>query len=491
MKKLIFAIVFSLFFISSYAQSHFDALRFSQNYYTGTARFMSMGGAFSALGADLSVLATNPAGLSVYHKGEFSFTPNLFSIETKSNFYGSGAMDNKYAFGLNNIGIAGTIHDDSFGDWKGVSFGVAYNKLNNFNENIVIEGSNEKGSILDYWMYNSDGISDDKLNSFGEFLAWDNYLLDYVNDQDLIYTNPHWWNGGDPVYGQTQRKIVNRKGGMGSFDFAFSANYRNMLYFGTSLGIQSFNFEENSTLTESDDLDLLDYTSFDYQEHLKITGTGVNFKIGMIIKPIQILRIGLAFHTPTFVSLHEKYYSSLYSIWDTPDADGYSEYESISPNNEYDYELTTPLKAIASVAFVIPKIGIISAEYEHVDYSQARLRADDYDFYDENNAANRDFTRTQNIRVGGEFLFGPFSFRAGYALYGNPFSTDAMRTDALRTNYSGGVGLRGDHIYMDIAYVYTTMDDSYLLYTPMNVDERSPELERTMANIMLTFGVKF
>ena len=45
------------------AQSQYEALQFMGNELNGTARFVGMGGAMSSLGADLSTMSTNPAGM--------------------------------------------------------------------------------------------------------------------------------------------------------------------------------------------------------------------------------------------------------------------------------------------------------------------------------------------------------------------------------------------------------------------------------------------
>ena len=44
---------------------------------SGTARSQAMGGAFTALGADLSNTYINPAGLGFYNRSEFSGTFNV------------------------------------------------------------------------------------------------------------------------------------------------------------------------------------------------------------------------------------------------------------------------------------------------------------------------------------------------------------------------------------------------------------------------------
>ncbi|MDA3853446.1 MAG: hypothetical protein PF444_04305, partial [Bacteroidales bacterium] len=80
---LIITLFASLFSIS--AQTAFDALSFSREVSGGTARYMSMGGAFSALGGDFSTLSVNPAGIGIYRSNEFTFTPTLDFIKSTTD----------------------------------------------------------------------------------------------------------------------------------------------------------------------------------------------------------------------------------------------------------------------------------------------------------------------------------------------------------------------------------------------------------------------
>src|SRR3954466_4771231 len=102
MKKITFILVgFSIYIPSLiFAQSDIDALRYSQSSLTGTARYVSMGGAFGALGADFSSLSYNPAGIGLYRKSEFTFTPSIYAEKTTSDFLGTSGSDSKFNFNI-------------------------------------------------------------------------------------------------------------------------------------------------------------------------------------------------------------------------------------------------------------------------------------------------------------------------------------------------------------------------------------------------------
>ena len=64
--KLIKLSLLAILCSNVYAQDMFDALRYGQENLTGTARFRAMGGAFGAVGGDLSAINSNPAGSSIF-----------------------------------------------------------------------------------------------------------------------------------------------------------------------------------------------------------------------------------------------------------------------------------------------------------------------------------------------------------------------------------------------------------------------------------------
>ncbi|MBK7668088.1 MAG: hypothetical protein IPJ32_12590 [Sphingobacteriaceae bacterium] len=86
-----------------------DALRYSQTGVGGTARFISMGGAFGALGGNTSCLSYNPAGIGIYRKGELNITPGVNFSSVKSSYNGSETKDFTPALFLNGFGIAGSL----------------------------------------------------------------------------------------------------------------------------------------------------------------------------------------------------------------------------------------------------------------------------------------------------------------------------------------------------------------------------------------------
>ncbi|MBD5204411.1 MAG: TonB-dependent receptor, partial [Bacteroidales bacterium] len=77
MRNSILLALFGLCPFAGVGQTATDVIPLTQSDLKGTARFMSMGGAFGALGGDLSTLSQNPAGIGVYRSSELGFTLDL------------------------------------------------------------------------------------------------------------------------------------------------------------------------------------------------------------------------------------------------------------------------------------------------------------------------------------------------------------------------------------------------------------------------------
>jgi len=108
MKKIIILGVLLATGIVVKAQNEDDAIRFSMDRFSGTARSMSLSNAVGALGGDFSSIGINPAGIAVYRSSEFSFTPSLVYNQSKTTQYGITNSDDKYSVPFQQIGFVGT-----------------------------------------------------------------------------------------------------------------------------------------------------------------------------------------------------------------------------------------------------------------------------------------------------------------------------------------------------------------------------------------------
>lgn len=496
MKRIYLAIIITVAIgVSGFAQGELDALRYSQNFNGGSARFTGMGGAFGALGGDFSALSVNPAGLGVFRNSEFSITPSIRYDMVRTNFAGSVNNEFNYHFNLDQAGFVSSFDLGNSEGWTNINIAVGYNKISNFNRNMIIEGVNNSNSMLDYFASFSDGYLPEELNSFIEFLAYDTWLIDTVTNMGFSNYETILSNYGDETnstYGQVQQRTLSSTGTLGEYLFSIGANYGNSLYIGASFGIQKLNYYEKNEHIEYDPDDhIYDFSSFTYYQDLHTRGRGYTFKMGAIFKPVQMLRLGVAFHMPTFFKLKDEYYSYIDASFDNVDAEGIKDYSSDSPDLFYLYELTTPFKAVGSVAYQFGKRALLSIDYEFVDYSTARLRKgeDGYNFNDENNAIEDAYRKTGNFRAGGEYRLGAISLRGGYAFYGSPYAKSEANEDASYSLISAGIGFSQKKFYMDLGYSHMMHEEQYFMYPSANV--ASSVNESNTNKFLATFGFKF
>ena len=76
----------------------------STSYYQGSAKSVAMGNAMGAVGQDFSSISINPAGLGLFRKPTFTFTPSINTIYTKSKLNDNWASNSKANLSINNVG---------------------------------------------------------------------------------------------------------------------------------------------------------------------------------------------------------------------------------------------------------------------------------------------------------------------------------------------------------------------------------------------------
>lgn len=483
MKKLILTV--SLGIVCTFyseAQNDIDAMRYSQLTFGGTARFGGMAGSMSALGGDISTLSFNPAGVGVFRKTELSVSPSLFSQSTTSTYNGISSKDTKLNVNLGNIGLVAAIplKSDKNGGWEYFNFAIGYNRTNNFNNRISIKGDNKTSSLLDTYVAAANGTDPSMFDGFSTNLAYQAYLINPVSITDTSH-----YNHVIAHYGETQKKSVTSSGSMGETVINAGTNYKSKLFLGATIGIVNVKYVETSQYQEEDTRDTIaGFKSFSFNQNLTTQGNGFNFKLGAIVKPLDWLNIGLAVHSPTVLNLKDAYSSSMFSDLDnTRDTS-----TTYSPKGSFNYKVTTPFRALASLGFIINKMALINVEYEYVDYSYAHLSSSPMVFTDVNAAILSKYTSTGNLRAGAEIRFDPFAVRLGYALYGSPFK-DGENKNANRSSYTTGVGYRYKHFFMDLAFVYTTFSEYNYLYDSPSLN--AVKSKYSSSSFMTTVGVKF
>ena len=475
------------------AQDYQDALRCSESFVEGNARYMAMGGALSSLGGNVGALSVNPASSASFKKSVIEFTPTY--IYTKSEDYYINydkAITNTLkvpSFGL--VGYKQLKQNDVF--VSGISFGFAMNANNRYDETIKYNGYNKSSSLSDDFLRLArEGVLNEDYGQLAESV----YVLgcDGKGTPSETYFTDFVPVTGPSTYGQYQDFKIDRSGVKREMLFNIGVNFSEYVFFGADLSFTNLYYQETKMLTEIDKPapgkfdELGDYT---YKTDLDVTGSAVGGKFGIIGRPIEYLRIGAAVHTPIVYSFSEDYVATMDSYWDVDPIDNSRKNTDYTANKPYrnDYNIAQPMKLVGSLGFVYKNVLNVGVDIETMDYSQCELRSNYSTMSDENAQLVAELQSVTNLKCGGEFRYGPFLFRAGYATYGNPYKN--VKDNFYRNDFSLGFGLATNAFYYDLGYVRAKSKQYNTLYT--NLDNKDVEGKSTIKRdyVMFTAGFKF
>lgn len=492
MRKITTTIIACCLAMATQAQTFEDVIRFSRQPNPGTARSAAMGGAFTALGGDISATTNNPAGIGVFRKSELSFTPLLNFAKTEA----SGEKMNKTAFQMGGLGGVLSLYSPAF-NWKGINIGFYYNNLNNFNRTTRQIVPISDNSFTDILAITSGNLAPDQLNGFTTGLAYDAFLIN--NDPETGYY--YSILGADEDVAQV--KDIEEKGYQGEYTIAFGTNFKDKLYFGASIGIQSICYKMTSQFQEAPDLNSpsgLDY--YQFLEYKKMNGVGTNIKLGVIYRPIPELRIGAAIHSPTWFSMNYTMSTAIDSYFITP-PEGEEEYNFRTPSYDdlnIDYDMRTPWRATAGLATVLGQRAIISADYEFIKYTNACLKnaSDNYSYQGENDAIKFYLHPTHNFRTGAEIRANSIvSLRAGYSFWNSPYYESKKSYNRIQS-WSTGIGLNFGAFYCDAAFTHRWTKNETIFYSyydtqepELNIESLPTQNKLKTNEARITFGIRF
>ncbi len=465
--RLLYLASLALLAMPAAAQETYENTKLIDNDLNGTARYVGMGGAMEALGADISTMSTNPAGVGLFRKSKVDGSLSVTSQEKYKSF---GNAD-KTALSFDQLGIVYSMKQ-----WNGsyLNFGFNYRKSRNFNQLL------SAASALN-------GASQNKLTylKLSKGVVGSTSDLNYTQVDDL-YAGHLLYNEADKsyYYYPADRYIFDSgdKGYIGEYDFNVSGNLGNRWYLGLTVGIHDVHYNGYSEYAEHllenaegiDNMALIDSR--------KITGTGFDVKLGAIFRPIEEspFRIGAYIHTPTFYDLTSSNYTVL-----TDGKQKFDMSESVS------FKVNTPWKFGLSLGHTVDNVLALGATYEYADYGSMDSREKDGYYYDNwygdsyetsssDKSMNRHTERTlkgvHTLKVGGEVKVAPhFAVRAGYnylsgmydmndgykdgTIYsqGSYYASQTAYTNWKATNrLTCGVGYSFNNFNIDFAYQYST-----------------------------------
>lgn len=516
MKKIFLsACLLSLFMAHAHAQETYENTKLIDNDLNGTARYVGMGGAMEALGADISVINSNPAGIGLFRRSSGSVSFGLVSQDGASSFkYG-----NKTNASFDQAGFVYSMRD---GRRTFINFGFNYHKSKNF-DYILNAASGLNGASQHKLSYMKALANENNLDKTSS--GWRGKFA-YTSQLDNLYYNTLMMTSSDGFfYNDASRYAFGRAetGYIGEYDFNSSVNVNDRVYLGVTVGIHDVHYTGHSLYNEAL-VNLNNQTAGDItvNDERRITGTGYNASFGIIFRPVDAspFRIGLSVTTPTWYDLKTSNYT--YLINNTK-ADGGGKLQGDYPNyttgESYEFKLFTPWKFGVSLGHTVGNYLALGASYEYADYSRLDTRVNDgydvdywgdvYEHSSSDEPMNRHTRETlkavSTFKIGAEAkVMLNLAVRAGYNYvspmfkkegykdgnidsYGSNYSSATDYTNWEATNrYTVGVGYTLGKMSFDLAYQYVQTNgkfhpfaDSYLDYTYPGQDSNGNDVTMT------------
>ncbi|PZD78027.1 OmpP1/FadL family transporter [Mesonia sp. K7] len=510
MKPIFTLLLVGLSSLSLFSQTTEDALLFSQERLSGSARFIGMGGAFGSLGGDLSALKVNPAGSAIFlhnyatftlssetYTNDATFIDNLENRRNNSfNIEQAGAV-----FVFNNTNEAATINK--------LAFGITYDMLNGLNRRYNAQGENStsiasyfeglaNGVPLDYFTpRNGESLQDlyiylgetrfDNLNISNSelqsaYLGYEAFLFDANDPNNLdntAYTSNVTGSSFDQFYSHSSR------GYNGKLSFNGSIQLYEKLNVGVNLNLHTLYYERTTGFDEIIG-NQSEINNIYFQNSLSSVGIGFSTQVGAIANLNDYVRVGATYHSPTWYSISDETTQFLYT-YSNEFGEVYADPNVINvyPN----YRLKNPGKVTGSLGLVFKQFGLISFDYSYKDYSNTRLSATEgtYDYDAQNQAMETLFTSASTYRLGGEYRYNKWSFRAGYRMEESPYENKDLMSDL--NGYSGGIGYDFGEIKLDAAYDYSSQD--FQTFASDSGISQPIQIENERHNIILSLSFDF
>lgn len=530
MKKLIIGMSVALLaWTQMYAQTIYDAADFTAKDLNGTARFVGMGGAMSALGGDISTMGTNPAGIGIYRSNDAMFSFSYSALNADAGYLGNTYSASKNRWNFDNIGLVFSTKIGNRTTLRYVNFGFNYHKAKTFNRNMMMAGDLQGQSQLfqvagmtdglgpEYW--NNSAIFDDPDIGWLSALGWEGFLVspsitdqrtDYLHqdadgnqyyiDKDnnltfdpvgpdgkpnrLAYEDYGFYTtvAGDLPY--LREYGSHESGGLDQYDFNVSFNLNDRVYLGVTVGAYDLNYNKYTLYNE--DSQGCDGAGYMLESHNNISGAGVDFKFGAIFRPFEYspLRVGLAFHTPIFYKLTHSTSAILTSDFSEQVIRSYDYLDG--GDMKMEYQMKTPWTYNVSLGYTVGSSLALGAEYEYQDYSNIKFNYPDGMAMQFENRQTQNFLQgVHTLRVGAEYKVIPqFSLRAGYNMVTSAYKDEAIKAlpvNSIRTdtdfmnlksqnNYTLGIGYRGSLFYADLAYKLTSQKADFYPFAYSEMD---------------------
>lgn len=524
-RYLLFITLFSA--SAAYAQIPEDAVRYSFYPQSGTARNLAIGGAMGSLGGDINATFVNPAGLGFYKTGEVVFSPGFLLNNNRADFRGTATKDKRNIFGLGTTGIV-SGYVPRYNSKSSSAFSLAFTQTASFNNSTKYSGLNNYSSFSEQFAEElgramnreENGVKrglraiDDALNvnspsPYTTAVALYTYLIDTVkvgSDYVVRGAPEYILDGGEAI---KQEMTKDTRGGLYELALGFAHNSEDKWFVGGSISVPIVVYNSNTTFKESDTSNRTNnyFNNFTYNDDFKTVGAGIAGKLGVIYRPQEYIRLGLALHTPMFMSMTDKRTVSLSTALENPIGNFNVTSQTFTNNQagESKYIQRNAWRVIGSASYVFREVenvkrqkGFITADVEYVNHRGSRFNSNNEEVTEDekayykslNQVVKSEYKGAFNFRVGGEVKFNIIMARLGFAYYGNPYN-NAVGYKANRMLLSGGLGYRNKGMFIDLTYAHAITKDADVPYRLSDRLNTYASLKQNRGNVMATLGFKF
>ena len=510
MNRIILVVFFCISTFSLMSQNISDALNYTNNNIDGSARFSAMGGAFGALGGEISSISLNPAGSAIFNNSYLSLS---FASDKKTNdvsLLNAYNTQDKSNLTMNQIG--GVFVFNNIGGakkWKKIVVGLSYDQTNNnFNEFFVRDFTNSN-SIDSFFLANAQGLRLDQIsafenesitdayvdigNTFGyphqqAFLGYESFIIepDSFEDDNTSYTS----NVAPGTFNQTYYSIS--RGYNGKFTANIGAQYSEKLYLGVNLNGHFVDYDNYNILEESNtngQSGSLHITDINFENRLSGFGGGFSYQLGAIAKLNDWLRLGVTYDSPVWYSIKEETRQYLATRFvDQSDEETTIVLDPNAINVFEEYTIQTPSKITGSLAVIINKLGLISFDYSRKDYSKMEfkpLEGFEVSWMDDLNwEINDNLTVANSYKIGAEIRANSLSYRAGYRIDESPYLNTDYYSD--RKGFSLGIGYKFKSNSIDLSFEKYNKQYKHQLYDAGLTNQASIDNNNTVIKLSIS-----
>lgn len=495
-------------------QTASEALRLSTSRPEATARAMAMGSAFSAVGADYTAVAVNPAGVAFFRKGDATIGLKVQHTATKATLQSPLGSSNapydkdRNKLAIEALGVVGVTEPRNF-DWSTLNFSLQVHRSADFSQGVHYVGKGT-GSITDRFLELSldpqgqglEGIHPDDLDPFEAGLAFEaGALYDLGSDPDKYLYHTDLLD--HPGYQLEREQRLKLSRGLHEISLNVGGLYREWLAVGAGIQIPLGSFSSRSEYYEREEVagSLAPFRKLRFDSELTTRVAGIGMKAGVIVRPLPFLRLGASLQSPYALELRDQYSTAHEYTFVLRGADTTISVQS--PEGEFKYNLFTPWKAVLSGALVLP-YGLITVDADWYDPRNASYRltthSDDPGDSDRQRQINADIDKQYQAvwqyRLGAELALGHLRLRGGHQWLEQPYRNASGWDRVL----SFGLGYRANRFYLDFACAISQYEQSLAPYltgeSDFNGDGKvdaviplvDQEIERTQ--LMVTLGWK-